>query len=393
MAMRENPPLWLQNYRTASFRGAEFFVDNVDSQFGRRIVTHEYPQRDIPFSEDLGRKARQFTVTGYLVGGEYQLARDELIDACEVGGPGELVHPYMGSLQVVCGGVTVRERRQDGGYCEISLTFVEDGENQFPAAISNPITAVDDAASRAQGIIGDVMGEKYNIENLPEFVRTEMTDAAYALLGPAERLLSKSNTFADGFASFKLSLSTIISQPAALAAGFLNVIRSITSLVGTNSLTSATLHDMTPQNLRTVPKTTGTRTRQSNSQDALESMVRQMAAAEHARVVAAQPYDSYTQALVAREQLIDELDEISETAADEVFDSLQTLRAKAVQSIPDPRLPEIQTIIMRQSVPALVLAYQVYGDPLRDDDLIARNSIGHPGFIPGGSAVEVVVNG
>jgi len=393
MAVRENPPLWLQNYRQASYRGAVFYVDNVDSQFGRRIVTHEYPQRDIPYSEDLGRKARNFNVTGYLVGSEYQLARDELIKACEEGGPGDLVHPYMGSLTVVCGGITVRERRQDGGYCEVSLSFVEDGENQFPAAISNPGTAVDLAADGAQSRATSAFEQVYNISKLPEFVRTEMVDAANNLLDPCERLLSASTDFADGLSSFKQRLESIISQPAVLAAGFLNVIRSIANTVGKNGLSSATLHDMTPQNLRPVPETTGTRRQQSVSQDALESMVRQIATSEHARVVASQPYDSYTQALVARGQVIDEFDEISETAADDVFDAMQTLRAKVVQSIPDPRLPEIQTVTMRQATPALVLAYRIYADPLRDADIVARNEIGHPGFIAGGSPVEVVISG
>ncbi len=393
MAPRENPPLWLQNYRTASYRGAEFFVDNVDSQFGRRIVTHEYPQRDIPYSEDLGRKARHFNVTGYLVGSEYQLARDELIEACEVGGPGELVHPYMGTISVVCGGITVRERRQDGGYCEVSFSFIEDGENEFPAAISNPQTAVDIAADGAQGSSGSVFESVYDIDGLPEFVRTEMVDAANTLLDPFDRLLSASNDFADSVLALRRDLITIINRPAALVDGFLGVINRVSTQVGETDLTSATLHDLSTGELRTVPETTGTRRRQSRSQNALENMVREMATAEHARVVAGKPYDSYQQALTTRSQLMDEIDQVSEVAADEVFDTLQTLRAKVVQSIPDPRLPEIQSITMRQSTPALALAYQIYGDPLRDADIVTRNQIGHPGFIPGGSSVEVVIRG
>jgi len=393
MAARENPPLWLQNYRTASYRGAEFYVDNVDSQFGRRIVTHEYPQRDIPYSEDLGRKARQFNVTGYLIGGEYQLARDGLIEAVEIGGPGDLVHPYMGTLSVVCGGITVRERRQDGGYCEVSFTFIEDGKNEFPAAISNPQTAVDLAADSAQGSSGSVFDAAYDIDGLPEFVRTEMVDAANNLLNPFDRLLSAPNDFADSVLALRRDLITIINRPAALVDGFLGVINRVTKQVGKTDLTSATLHDLSTGELRLVPETTGTRLRQSRSQNALENMVREMGAAEHARVVAGKPYDSYQQALNTRSQLMDEIDQVSETAADEVFDALQTLRAKVVQSIPDPRLPEIQSITMRQSLPALALAYQIYGDPLRDTDIVTRNQIGHPGFIPGGSSVEVVIRG
>lgn len=393
MATRPNPPQWLQNFRQASFRGAVFHVDNIDSQFGRRVVTHEYAQRDRPYSEDMGRKARRFNVTGYLVGGNYGLARDALVRACEQPGPGELVHPYQGTLQVVCEGVTTRERRQEGGYCEVSLTFVEDGENVFPAAISNPSTAVDAAADVAQGAASSVFERLYDLANLPEFVRTEMKEAADRLLGPVDRLLSISGEFSDGVAAFARDLDSLIFQPRALAAGFLEVIQDITNLVGKNRSTSATLHDMAAEVLRLVPETTGTRRRQAKAQNAMEAMVRQMAVSEHARVVAGQQYTSYQEALTARQQLTDELDEVSETAADEVFVELQGLRAKVVQALPNPRLPEIHAITMRQAAPAIVLAYQLYGDPLRDSDITDRNKIRHPGFIPGGSTVEVVISG
>lgn len=393
MAVRKNPPLWLQNFRQASFRGVGFLIDNIDSQFGRRVVTHEYPQRDVPFSEDMGRKARRFTVTGYLVGGSYGLARDNLIKACESAGSGELVHPYQGTMQVVCEGITVRERRQDGGYCEVSFSFVEDGENQFPAAISNPNTAVDLSADVTQSTAASVFKQIYNISKLPEFVRTEMKGAANKLLGPVDRLLSSSNDLGDSLAAFKRDLNTLIFQPQALAAGFLGVINDITKLAGKNKSTSATLHDMAMSALRQVPETTGTRVRQSRAQNAMQDMVRHMAVAEHARVVSGQSYDSYQDALNSRAQLTEEIDTVSETATDEVFDPLQTLRAKVVQSLPDPKLPEIQRMTMRQATPSLVLSYQIYGDALRESDITARNKIRHPGFIPGGSSVEVVIRG
>src|SRR4051812_2658899 len=100
MPIRANPPQWLQNFRPASFRGVVFQIDAADGEFGRRKVTHEYPQRDVPYTEDLGRRGRRFTITGYLVGGDYQTTRDELIEASEEEGAGELIHPYMGALQV-----------------------------------------------------------------------------------------------------------------------------------------------------------------------------------------------------------------------------------------------------------------------------------------------------
>ena len=91
---------WREDYRQASFRGAAFFVASADSAYGRRVATHEHAQRDVPFNEDMGRKVRAFTVDAYLLGPNYNVARDALIKACETPEAGTLVHPYRGDLTV-----------------------------------------------------------------------------------------------------------------------------------------------------------------------------------------------------------------------------------------------------------------------------------------------------
>jgi prophage DNA circulation protein len=44
----------------ASFRGVIFHVETGGKSSGRRTVTHEYPKRDDPYAEDMGRVARHF---------------------------------------------------------------------------------------------------------------------------------------------------------------------------------------------------------------------------------------------------------------------------------------------------------------------------------------------
>ena len=114
---------WRDNYRAATFRGVGFFVATADSSHGRRQAVHETAQRDVPYTEDLGRKSREFSITGYLLGKEYDVAREDLIKVCEQAGPGVLVHPYRGELMVVCRGLTVSESSDEGGKCTISMTF------------------------------------------------------------------------------------------------------------------------------------------------------------------------------------------------------------------------------------------------------------------------------
>ena len=126
---------WRDNLVQASFRGVEFSVDETESPIaGRRVAVHEYPGRDEPYVEDMGRVTKRWTVEAFILGDDYDVTRDELIEACDMEGPGELVHPYLGSLQVFCTLGSLTERTREGRMARFSLSFVEAGENQYPAA-------------------------------------------------------------------------------------------------------------------------------------------------------------------------------------------------------------------------------------------------------------------
>lgn len=119
--------LWRDRLRPASFRGVEFHVEEAARAGGRRAFLHEYPKRDTPYAEDLGRKGEGFTVTGYLVGPDYILDRDDLIAALNAEGPGLLILPTQGEFDVQPGPFSSIERRERGGFVEIAMNFLEAG--------------------------------------------------------------------------------------------------------------------------------------------------------------------------------------------------------------------------------------------------------------------------
>lgn len=135
------PPAWYAGLQRASFRGVPFAVRNSDSQWGRRNAVHEYPFRDDPWVEDLGRSARRISVTGFLIsdsliygGGDVIAQRARLVSACEAPGSGVFVHPTLGQMSVTLGdpGLGVSERWDAGRYFEISFHFIEAGKLLFP---------------------------------------------------------------------------------------------------------------------------------------------------------------------------------------------------------------------------------------------------------------------
>ena len=126
-----------ENLRPASFRGVGFKVEVGARGGGRRPVMHEYPHRDDPTTEDMGRKGRRFQITGYLIGKAFRAARDELIAALEAEGPAQLIHPTLGEFEVQAGPYNAVERKERGGYVEIDFECLEAGSTATPIAAAD----------------------------------------------------------------------------------------------------------------------------------------------------------------------------------------------------------------------------------------------------------------
>lgn len=139
---------------TGSFRGAPFRLDSYETAIGRRAEIHEYPLRNIPGGEDLGRKARRFSFNAYIVGPLWEFQRDALLNACEQDGPGTLVHPFHGEHTVICEQCTCSESRQGGTYiCTFSLSFTEYGTLDTPGTTQDEGYVLLDQSKQGYGVI------------------------------------------------------------------------------------------------------------------------------------------------------------------------------------------------------------------------------------------------
>jgi len=137
---------WTDQLQTASFRGIPFGVLSAEGSFGRRLAVHEYPFRDKPWIEDLGRATRRISFRAFLVtdskiygGGDVLLQRARLIGAAESYGPGTLVHPSLGELTVSLSNLAIVEKVDEGRYFELSLQFFESGQRLFPGTSSSTV--------------------------------------------------------------------------------------------------------------------------------------------------------------------------------------------------------------------------------------------------------------
>ncbi len=123
-------------------------------------------------------------------------------------------------------------------------------------------------------------------------------------------------------------------------------------------------------------------------QTAMAAMFRRATLTSLARACASYQPTSYDDALSLRSAVIDLFDaEILITADAELdgsYNALRTLRASVAADLiaRGSLLARLTTITTLQPTPSLTLAYRLYGDATRADDLAARADCAAPGFLP-----------
>lgn len=127
---------WKERWQEASFRKVKFLTESLSTEVGRRTVVHEYPYKDEPHTEDMGLKARRYTVNAYVIGDDHDLKRNQLLKALEEKGGGELVHPEYGLQKVVVESVTMSTNEQTR-ITRFAIVFVHAGKVNYPGTARN----------------------------------------------------------------------------------------------------------------------------------------------------------------------------------------------------------------------------------------------------------------
>jgi prophage DNA circulation protein len=393
-----------------SFRGVAFRTVDAEMRVGRRNVVNEYPQRDDPYVDDLGRKARRFVVEAYVIGQNYLAERDALIAAFETKGPGELVHPRYGLRKVsVDGDVSVKESPERGGMARISVTFVEDSANIFPQAVENTVSKVESAANVADDAAQACFAKDFSVDG-PSVLATQALGGLKGLTASAAGLLAMARQVAS-----VAGLATIVGQVGALTGTLAALIRTPVVLV--QSLRSihaqlvqeverplaafAELQAVFFGNTRVaaVSPVGSTIARSLVNDNARADLQRRLSLSNQARVLAVALANidvvaTSEQATALRDALVLQLDielEVNDPPA-EVATALTALRAAVVRDVAVRAefLLKRSTYTPQAVLPALVLAHRIYQDAARFEELVARNGVSHPAFMPA-SALEVLV--
>ncbi|EAZ5304637.1 DNA circularization protein [Salmonella enterica] len=419
---------WLYRLQPASFRGVPFKVSGDEGTIGRRAITHEYPLRDKPFTEDLGRKARRYSVSAYVIGGDYMTQRDRLLTALEQSGSGTLVHPFYGAVTVnVDGEIKVRHSRENGGMCEISLQFVESGELNYPTAGGATAQNVDDAADAADSSFADEFLSDFNLDDAADWITENVIDNVYGILDEVISVFEIMDSAISDAAKLLQGDLSVLFPPPSKGAEFIQRVQEMWAAgksiyYNTESALSAVdnlkyiVSDpaLAPKGVwSTLSETQQTVIRCTNAcaqlfrSTALSESTRKfseiaapknnMAAFNVTRThaaISAVPgqktisgvlpvnYDQLTRQRTTYSDLFDQ--EGARVVGDSAYLALEDLRQAVLLDIRD-RLQHTDKMITRtpgDTTPAVVLASDWYDDASRGAEIVALNNIPHPGFVP-----------
>jgi prophage DNA circulation protein len=426
---------WRDKLQKGSFRGVEFCWRHSDATVGRKTARHDYPQRDDAYIEDMGKRPQEFNLECFVIGKNYTDQRDNMIAALEQAGAGTLIHPTMGMMQVcVCGDVRITESTDEGGMCRFSIPFIVSPDNMFfPSSSLNTAQMVSFGADTSIEASMDDFVAGFSVAGLPQYASV---DAQAVLIGFTGGMTSLAALFPAnvetpaliaGITALENAAASLVQTPASLA-------ESITGLFG--DLRTAALAPLDlPENAElptdgissryntlinlptslfnafarlfdfgrstnaystlssdSIPQTTSARIAQAANRDAINALIRQTAIAEAARTASTINFISYDAAVGVMTKLLDAIDAEVLLASDSVYATLVDLRAAVVKDI-NSRGADLARIIQYTPVrtePALVIAQRLYGDATRAEEIIARNNIRHPLFVPGGVPLEVL---
>jgi len=408
---------WKRNLFTPSFRGIPFRWTSIENSGGRKTVVHEFPLREEVQSEDLGRRPRQFTVACYVQGPDYMDQRDSLLDALEQGESGILVHPYRGNLNVNVMEFTQSESTDRGNIADFNITFVETGEAEFPAATEDQDSLTLDAALDYVSQAQSVFLLAYNASGF-EYLRggaEQDTLSGFNMIKEATKFTGQNPDFQEAIDLQIADLSDNVIQGDTLFDSVSGTLSQMSGLTGVDKLAPyrsiVALNDFGKPNgsedvsiyggaLIPVNVTTANRQRQADNQAAISLMFRELALTEACKNAVSIDYDSYEELANVREELADIFEELilemgSLDDMDDKIQSLETLRSQTFRSLNDKgaNLARVVPYELGQGTAenALGLAYRLYNDVTREQEIIDRNkTITHPGYLPAGETLEVL---
>lgn len=403
---------WRDEFLPASFRGISFLVPQASAPVGMRGQLHEFPQRDDPYFEQLGKQSQPHRLTIWIIGDDCFERRDKFLEAIQTPGAGELVHPWLGRMQVKAGEADMTHDFQQGGMVSFAVTFYPDAPLKFPVARVNTQQQVvkasdsmwDSALTRYKATMAKVDQARLGLARLRNSLSavytviqqqfssifgafTNLTGLAQSIMNAPDSLSSLFSSYFSEFSvqdylgndsSYRNTVATASQQ--AEAVGTVNTVSPIGGVdsVAASQATADLVQDallvqiaLIVSEMPVASQPVSTTTTPSVEQQANLPLVRTEVPVSD-------------DVIELRDKLNDAMLEASLKADSAHYLMLNNLRQSVVKHLTAVAASGVRLVDITppETLSALVLAYRRFGDATRESEVVQRNRIHHPGFVP-----------
>lgn len=218
-------------YRSPSGRTFTAFFDDLSRSGSKKAAVSEFPQQDVPFVQDLGENAVEFSIALYFSGEDYDLTADDFWQALEEKGPGTLYHPRFGDVSVLPLTRSQSESFVDGlGRARFEIKFLRVGDASrffsFPQSIVTAIATAIRRAASAVATVGEALEQLANPVDFGEilsarrFLQEAAGDVQLILAGAIRGDSQAASDFRSIFEDIDADPASFVDDPAAFFSSF-----------------------------------------------------------------------------------------------------------------------------------------------------------------------------
>ena len=390
---------WRKALYPASFKGVPFQTERDEETGGRRIVSHEFPMRDTPFNEDLGEAKRDFEVTAYLASNRVDSQASALAAVCAQRGPGLLVLPMQGGIMVRLINFRRAREKDKAGYVAFSLSFTREGAAFALVSFGSLANLVFAASDRLAAAVDDFLTGSLAVLGMPGFVVDAVVDAIVdgAAIFEAVRLGEAVDPLVS--AAQRVALARIVDMAitsVTASAGYTGtagadlvaVARALSDglppLIAARSfgeIVAEVSEPPTGLNLSPAARRAADNTR------SVYLAIRLAAACAYTDAIAQADIPDRQTAIALRANAAGYFEKmLHEMAASdaEIYRATTDLLGATVEYLSRAILDRapVVTVGANRRMPSLWWAHRLYADAGRATDLVARNRVAHPSFMP-----------
>ncbi len=393
---------WRDNIREGRLGNAAFCVRSHQAGGGSRLQVTEFPLRDEPDIERLGKKTVERNFDCFVIGADYMDARDALLAELDKQQTQVLVHPWLGTLRVEISNYTFSETTEEGGMARFQISYFLATSKPRPDVMIDTRAGVTSKATVARKSIADQFAQTFSLDNAARFVNADAQATASKALGAVKAAVHLVDGSASAVGKVLRSVDSALSQVSTLVSSPSSLAGKVTGLVSRIGSTACNANDVLRQcrslfafgdddaDLRYT--TTPMRKRQHTNRLAINTLVQQSGVIAAAEAVPAMTFTSRNDAQTVQDEIAGQLDRLMETAPDAVYIALMDLRAAVLTDIAARalNLAALKHYSPASVQPSLVVAYALYGDARRAGEIVARNNIRHPAFVSPYPSLEVL---